>query len=317
MWVVYFHNVVTGPLDEFDAQLSRLSVADFARQVSFLVRRLRPIPFREVLERHAAGEDDPDAVAVTFDDGYRGVLTHAAPILAEAGIPAAVFVVTGTLEREPGGLLHYEELEMAFRLTQVPALEVEPAGESLPLATVEERVRALKRLKRRLKTLPEAERSHWHAEVLARLGVTPQACREAAAGREAYEVLDREELLRMSEAGWTVGSHTRTHRTLSQLDDGELRREIHGAREDLERHLGLSHLQGGIPLAYPYGKPEQVGPRAPVEAAAAGYSCAFATVREPCTPAADRFLLPRLELPELYQVLMGPQPPGFRPPTVT
>jgi peptidoglycan/xylan/chitin deacetylase (PgdA/CDA1 family) len=305
MWVVYFHNVVTGPLDEFDAQLSRLSVADFARQVSFLVRRLRPVPFREVLERHAAGEDDPDAVAVTFDDGYQGVLTHAAPILAEAGIPAAVFVVTGTLDREPGGLLHYEELEMAFRVTRTASLEMEPAGGSLPLGTVAERVAALKGVKRSLKQMPEAERAHWHAEVLARLGVTPRACRDAAAGREPYAMLGREDLLRMLEAGWTVGSHTRTHRTLSRLGDGELREEIHGAYADLERHLGLGALQGGIPLAYPYGRPEQVGPRAPAEAEAAGYSCAFTTVREPCDGGSGRFLLPRLELHELYRVLTG------------
>jgi peptidoglycan/xylan/chitin deacetylase (PgdA/CDA1 family) len=109
----------------------------------------------------------------------------------------------------------------------------------------------------------------------------------------------------MLEAGWTVGSHTRTHRTLSQLGDDELRQEIQGAREDLERHLGLAD----IPLAYPYGKPEHVGPRAPLEAAAAGYSCALSTVLEPCTPVSDRFLLPRLELPELYRVLIQERAP--------
>lgn len=39
-------------------------------------------------------------VAVTFDDAYESVLTHAAPILAEKGIPATVFVPTGYI----GGL---------------------------------------------------------------------------------------------------------------------------------------------------------------------------------------------------------------------
>lgn len=313
MWIVYFHNVLAGPLDAFDLRLSRLPAAEFARQVAFLVRRLRPVPLREVLDRHAAGEDDPDAVAVTFDDGYRGVLTHAAPILAAAGVPATVFVVTGSLEREPDGLFHYEEVEMAFRLTEAPALEVELLGESLPLRTLPDRLRAMKRLKKVLKLLPEAERLSWHDEVLARLGVPPRACRAAAAGREPYAVLDREELLRMIEADWTVGSHTRTHRTLSQLGDDELRQEIQGARADLQRHLGL---EGAIPLAYPYGRPEHVGPRAPAEAAAAGHGGAFTTVPERVTPASDPFLLPRLEFSELYRA-MSQAPAGLHPSTIT
>jgi peptidoglycan/xylan/chitin deacetylase (PgdA/CDA1 family) len=36
-------------------------------------------------------------VLITFDDGYRSVLTKAAPILANHGLPAAVFVCTGPM----------------------------------------------------------------------------------------------------------------------------------------------------------------------------------------------------------------------------
>ena len=36
-------------------------------------------------------------VLITFDDGYRSVLTKGAPILAEYGLPAAVFVCTGPM----------------------------------------------------------------------------------------------------------------------------------------------------------------------------------------------------------------------------
>jgi len=45
----------------------------------------------EVLARTGGGARD---LAVTFDDGLRSVLTHGAPILAEYGIPWAVFVVS-------------------------------------------------------------------------------------------------------------------------------------------------------------------------------------------------------------------------------
>jgi peptidoglycan/xylan/chitin deacetylase (PgdA/CDA1 family) len=40
----------------------------------------------------------PRPVLITFDDGYRSVLTHAAPVLAEYDLPAVVFACSGPME---------------------------------------------------------------------------------------------------------------------------------------------------------------------------------------------------------------------------
>jgi peptidoglycan/xylan/chitin deacetylase (PgdA/CDA1 family) len=42
--------------------------------------------------RETPSEDD--AVAITFDDGFRNVLDHAVPLLLDSGLPATVFVVS-------------------------------------------------------------------------------------------------------------------------------------------------------------------------------------------------------------------------------
>jgi peptidoglycan/xylan/chitin deacetylase (PgdA/CDA1 family) len=42
----------------------------------------------------------PRAVMITFDDGYRSVLTDALPVLERHGIPATVFVCTGAVGRQ-------------------------------------------------------------------------------------------------------------------------------------------------------------------------------------------------------------------------
>ena len=57
------------------------------------------------------------------------------------------------------------------------------------------------------------------------------------------------ELGELAEAGWEIGSHTRTHARLTALDAAALGVELRGSREDCERWLGRPCLT----LAYPYG----------------------------------------------------------------
>jgi peptidoglycan/xylan/chitin deacetylase (PgdA/CDA1 family) len=59
-----------------------------------------------------------------------------------------------------------------------------------------------------------------------------------------------EQLAEMSKAGMTIGSHTRTHPWITKLTDAqELRNEIAGSRELLERKLGVPVSY----FAYPFG----------------------------------------------------------------
>lgn len=57
-----------------------------------------------------------------------------------------------------------------------------------------------------------------------------------------------DDLARLQERGWEIGSHTRSHPRLTQLDDDELERELEESRRELESRLG-----GCTSLAYPYG----------------------------------------------------------------
>jgi peptidoglycan/xylan/chitin deacetylase (PgdA/CDA1 family) len=58
-----------------------------------------------------------------------------------------------------------------------------------------------------------------------------------------------DELERLAGAGWEIGSHTRSHPRLPNVDDDALADELVRSRRDIERHLA-----GPCPsLAYPYG----------------------------------------------------------------
>ena len=76
-----------------------------------------------------------------------------------------------------------------------------------------------------------------------------------------------DELGRLAEAGWEVGSHTHTHPRLTTLGDAELAEELTRSRELCSERMGTAcHT-----LAYPYGDHDE---RVVAAAGRAGYSAA-------------------------------------------
>jgi peptidoglycan/xylan/chitin deacetylase (PgdA/CDA1 family) len=75
-----------------------------------------------------------------------------------------------------------------------------------------------------------------------------------------------EEIGTLAQAGWEIGSHTRTHPHLTEIGDAALAEELEGSKADLERMLGACDS-----LAYPYGC---VDDRVAEAARAAGYRTA-------------------------------------------
>ena len=69
---------------------------DFERHVAILSSTFSPVHLREIVDYVTGrGRLPEDAVAITFDDGYRDNLTLALPILLKYQVPATIFVATG------------------------------------------------------------------------------------------------------------------------------------------------------------------------------------------------------------------------------
>jgi peptidoglycan/xylan/chitin deacetylase (PgdA/CDA1 family) len=76
--------------------------------------------------------------------------------------------------------------------------------------------------------------------------------------------LSWDQIRHLAEAGWEVGSHTRTHPLLTRLDDARLAGELADSRHDCESALGRPCSS----VAYPYG---DVDDRVVAAALRAGY----------------------------------------------
>jgi peptidoglycan/xylan/chitin deacetylase (PgdA/CDA1 family) len=78
-----------------DLGVNDSSPGRFRRQIELALRLgYRFVPAAQI----ARGDGQPRDISITFDDGWRSVLTTAAPILCEYQIPWTLFVTTGLVE---------------------------------------------------------------------------------------------------------------------------------------------------------------------------------------------------------------------------
>jgi peptidoglycan/xylan/chitin deacetylase (PgdA/CDA1 family) len=105
--------------------------AAFTRQAAWLRRRRRVLPLREALSRlDSSGRLPRGEAALTFDDGFEALHTHALPVLIREQLPATVFLVAQTLT--PGGQpvdwVDTPGTEPLSTLTRDQVLEMQDAG---------------------------------------------------------------------------------------------------------------------------------------------------------------------------------------------
>lgn len=110
---------------------------------------------------------------------------------------------------------------------------------------------------------------------------------EAAPGVPTLALVGWDGLAKMVRQGLTIGSHSRTHPRLTQLDDAQLARELDGSADELAQAFGTRPTS----FCYPYGDlDERVAAAVRTRYARA---CTTELAVLPTTP--DRHLLPRLD----------------------
>jgi peptidoglycan/xylan/chitin deacetylase (PgdA/CDA1 family) len=281
--ILGYHRVSDDP----DPYGLAVSPERFAEQLGVLGRRGRPLALGELPRLLAAGQVPKRSVVLTFDDGYADVLHVAKPLLAQFGIPASVFVVSGALGRE----LWWDRLaRLASTATAVGLPVMLPIGDSAfiwPMKGVTSSEEGLRRaLYARLRGLDSTARE----AVLDQLGeLIGGSSGTSAVGLR--RVVTAEELRCLGAGdGVEIGAHTVTHPALSQLSTERQREEIAGSRRDLEAAVGR-RVSG---FSYPFGD-TGAGAAALVQEAGFLYACesrsAVAWRRT------EQFALPRFWVP--------------------
>ena len=106
-----------------------MSPQHFAEHLDLLQRHFTVMPLADMVEGHRLKRLPRDAVALTFDDGYSDNLAHALPVLEKFGIPATLFLTTGSLDKVQE--FWWDLIErIIFGVADLEAVEI-PIGEEL------------------------------------------------------------------------------------------------------------------------------------------------------------------------------------------
>jgi peptidoglycan/xylan/chitin deacetylase (PgdA/CDA1 family) len=288
--VIGYHRVV----EDFDRAASTdmptmlVSRAMFERHVEWIGRHFDFVSLDEIGAHIESGEPFSRPVAtITFDDGYRDVYEHAVPTLMRVGAAATVFVVTEQIDRSQWQIHDrmYYLLAQAYHKWQEPW-----RGLSALLAEAEIAPSVIQRLHPScanpyelasllLPAISQAEAGLVMDLLHAEVGVE-----RASIPRTLTWAMVRD----LFRAGFTIGSHTRTHPWLANESAEKSFDEIAGSKRDLEERLGQTVRH----FAYPGG---QFTPPIVELVARAGYRFAYTACdhRDPRHPSLtiDRLML--------------------------
>jgi peptidoglycan/xylan/chitin deacetylase (PgdA/CDA1 family) len=258
--ILTFHRVN----DDDDPFMPSLPTAVFAARMAHIARHYTVMTVEDLAAGLQESRVPRNALAITFDDGYRDNFTHAAPILKRLGLPATIFLVTGHIDTPRA--LWFDRLALAFKTTTVRRIEL--AGERHhSLGTVGERLAALGAALAHLKRLPDDERLASVEGLITSLRPNPE--------RPKRLMLSWDEVDALRGLGFSIGAHTVTHPILSRLTPDRAWEEIHGSKAAIEKVLGAP-VRG---FAYPNGRPDDYNETVTQLVRDAGFTCAVTTRR--------------------------------------
>ena len=250
--ILGYHRVVEDFAEASRTEMPSMLISRsmFERHLEWLGRQFRFVSLDEIGEHAANGVpfDEPVA-AITFDDGYRDVYENAFPTLRRKGIPAAVFLVTDLVGRDESQIHDrlYYLLQSAYARWEDPRSElfsvlaelgIQPEDVFAAQAATRNPVLAVAALLPSLSQL-DVTRLMTHLEA----AVGPPDC-------SIPQSVTWPMVTEMRRAGFTIGSHTRSHVSLPCETPEDAAAELTGSKQVLEQHLG----EPVVHFAYPGGQ---------------------------------------------------------------
>jgi peptidoglycan/xylan/chitin deacetylase (PgdA/CDA1 family) len=282
--ILVYHRIAKA---DFDPWNLAVLPNEFERQL-YRLRSKVVLPLQEFAKLHAQNRLPPNAVAITFDDGYACNALVAAPMLASFGYPATFFVVSNAIAAPDE--FWWDQLEFIFRAKgfdyqralRLLAVRV-PAGTDAAVDVNGPPLARFLGLWSLLRSLPTAARNECLDDIRAAMGLKKEI-------RSSHRPMTTTELHSLAANPlFEIGGHTTTHPSLPELGEREQEWEIVSGARFLQTTIGKPIRS----FSYPFGEWEAVTRQI---VAAAGFACAVITSHRRVRPSDDRFELPRRQV---------------------
>jgi peptidoglycan/xylan/chitin deacetylase (PgdA/CDA1 family) len=277
--ILCYHRVGTEGVPLF----SRLEPSVFAVQMRFLKQYYRLVPLSQLCSELQEARHVKPTLAITFDDGYRDLYTHAYPVLQKYQIPATIYLIGNSMRT--GEAPWYDRIFAALSAVGGPAIEIAlGARRRFALSSSSTRAAAAWEIVCYLRSIADAERRVWCAEFERQVQVPEKELQN--------RMLSWEQVREMKCGGVCFGAHTMSHPSVSRLAPSELEEELGQSKRVLEEGLESTIDD----FAYPFGKPSDCEGVSGDFLLRCGYRSAVTTSAGTITSGANLLALRRLQI---------------------
>ena len=183
-------------------------------------------------------------VAITFDDGYQDIYTHAYPILKREGIPFAANITTGFPDRNI--IIWWYLLEELLLKHEHLSFKINGHAYDYQFANTREKYFAFREIRDFILDSTKENFLKKMERIFGPLEIDLfQKTHELALSWEQIREMSRDPLV-------TIGAHTMNHKPLGKLTEEKIRQELAGSVARIEEKTGkkVEHF------SYPFGRKE-------------------------------------------------------------
>ena len=270
--------------------------AEFEKQIKYLAENYKIVSVDEV---YSAAKEKKSGyfTAISFDDGLKDQYANALPILEKYGATAIFFPITSTFE---GNIPGTHKLHILLSRFPAQSLIERFNKEEIGFAPIpmEKRMTNERQLysdvptvnlKETLLSIPPHVKDSFLNKTFKALELD-----EKKVAKELF--MSEEEIKSLNKKGFSIGSHTHGHYSLSSLDEKSIKEEIRTSKKI------LGALLGNFPavISYPHGIKNK---NLALFLKSEGFKFGFSIEVRPVLATDDPFFLPRLDTNDLKTLI--------------
>jgi len=226
LMILTFHRVS----DDIDQTWPPMSIKSFRLLMEKLAKTYRIIDINNITK--LPDRPGPPFMAVTFDDGYSDFIENAAPILLDLGIPACLNICPFLVDR---GIPPWTQVLSVYLnsketdLGAVPSLQLPDGSNFVISKPVNQKM--FHELCIDLYLIDDEKRRVWLDNLTENLNLN----------FDLYSMMTWDDIRSCIQNGFSIGSHSYSHRNLSQVKEPELlETEISFSRQKILQETGIA-----------------------------------------------------------------------------